>query len=314
LKDYLTEQPKDDDIKAHWQKLVILAKSFPARYWDKFVKKRARAEAIPGGVTTVPITHSTCKQIVQNTNLKAVLLYVDYSTDAFCNLPTKFLAGMQLPRKQRPQPGGSGGHRPHPGHCPRHHLFLHAYRLLQLGGDTGEVKRKREVARRIWFDRLYLTEQAEDNDIKAHWNKLVILAKSFPARYWDKFVKKRARAEVISEGVTTVQITRSTGKQIVQNTNLKAVLSSVDYSTDAFVICRPNYWLGCSYQGSSNRSQEGQEDIIGTRFGLLLAEVFLQRREDERLTKYFSIPTQLILSYELVQHIYPMRKTHQQSI
>jgi hypothetical protein len=32
------------------------------------------------------------------------------------------------------------------------------------------------VARRIWFDRLYLAEQLEDEDINAHWDKLVILA------------------------------------------------------------------------------------------------------------------------------------------
>jgi hypothetical protein len=88
-------------------------------------------------------------------------------------------------------------HHPHPGHHPRHHLFLHAYRycraysLLQLGGDVGEVKRKREVARRIGFDRLYLAKQPENDNIKA--------------RYWDKFVKKRARAEALSGGVISAR-------------------------------------------------------------------------------------------------------------
>ena len=33
-------QPEDDDIKAHWDKLVVSAKSFPCLYWDKFIKKR----------------------------------------------------------------------------------------------------------------------------------------------------------------------------------------------------------------------------------------------------------------------------------
>jgi hypothetical protein len=61
-----------------------------------------------------------------------------------------------------------------------------------LGGQE-EVKREREVARRIWFDRLYLAEQPEDDDIKAHWYTLVILARSFPAQYWVKFVKKHMR-------------------------------------------------------------------------------------------------------------------------
>ena len=54
-------------------------------------------------------------------------------------------------------------------------------------------KREKEVARRLEFDGLYLAEQPEDDDIKAHWDKLVISARSFPALYWDKFVKKRVR-------------------------------------------------------------------------------------------------------------------------
>ena len=35
-------------------------------------------------------------------------------------------------------------------------------------------KREKEVARRLEFDGLYLSEQPEDDDIKAHWDKLVI--------------------------------------------------------------------------------------------------------------------------------------------
>lgn len=54
-------------------------------------------------------------------------------------------------------------------------------------------KREKEVARRLEFDGLYLAEQPDDDDIKAHWDKLVISARSFPALYWDKFVKKRVR-------------------------------------------------------------------------------------------------------------------------
>ncbi len=34
-------------------------------------------------------------------------------------------------------------------------------------------KREKEVARRLEFDGLYLAEQPEDDDIKAHWDKLV---------------------------------------------------------------------------------------------------------------------------------------------
>jgi hypothetical protein len=67
---------------------------------------------------------------------------------------------------------------------------------------------------RIGFDRLYLAEQPEDDNIKT--------------LYWDKFVKKRARAEALSGGVTTVPTTRSTCKQIAKTANLNTVFSSVD--------------------------------------------------------------------------------------
>ena len=38
-------------------------------------------------------------------------------------------------------------------------------------------KREKEVARRMEFDGLYLSEQPEDDDMKGHWDKLVISAK-----------------------------------------------------------------------------------------------------------------------------------------
>lgn len=39
-------------------------------------------------------------------------------------------------------------------------------------------KREKEIARRLEFDGLYIAEQPEDDDIKSHWDKLVISAKS----------------------------------------------------------------------------------------------------------------------------------------
>lgn len=38
-------------------------------------------------------------------------------------------------------------------------------------------KREKEIARRLEFDGLYIVEQPEDDDIKSHWDKLVISAK-----------------------------------------------------------------------------------------------------------------------------------------
>lgn len=54
-------------------------------------------------------------------------------------------------------------------------------------------KREKEIARRLEFDGLFIAEQPEDGDVKSHWDKLVISAKSFPDSYWDKFVKKKVR-------------------------------------------------------------------------------------------------------------------------
>ncbi|CAH2015696.1 unnamed protein product [Acanthoscelides obtectus] len=54
-------------------------------------------------------------------------------------------------------------------------------------------KREKEIARRLEFEGLYIAEQPEDDDLKSHWDKLVISAKSFPVNYWDKFVKKKVR-------------------------------------------------------------------------------------------------------------------------
>ena len=55
-------------------------------------------------------------------------------------------------------------------------------------------KREKEIARKLEFDGLYITDQPEDN-YEAYWDKIVISSKSFPVNYWDKFVKKRVRAK-----------------------------------------------------------------------------------------------------------------------
>lgn len=54
-------------------------------------------------------------------------------------------------------------------------------------------KREKEIARRVEFDGLYIAESPVEDDIKAHWDKMVISAKTFPVNYWDKFVKKKVR-------------------------------------------------------------------------------------------------------------------------
>ena len=52
-------------------------------------------------------------------------------------------------------------------------------------------KREKEIARSLEFEGLWIAEQPGDDDIKGHWDKLTISTKSFPDKYWDKFVKKK---------------------------------------------------------------------------------------------------------------------------
>ncbi|XP_025103910.1 ryanodine receptor-like isoform X4 [Pomacea canaliculata] len=55
-------------------------------------------------------------------------------------------------------------------------------------------KREKELARKLEFEGLYIVEQPGDDDVKAHWDKLVLSTQSFPESYWDKFIKKKVRA------------------------------------------------------------------------------------------------------------------------
>ncbi|XP_019738677.1 ryanodine receptor 3 [Hippocampus comes] len=52
-------------------------------------------------------------------------------------------------------------------------------------------KREKEIARKLEFDGLYITEQPSDEDIKGQWDRLVINSPSFPSNYWDKFIKRK---------------------------------------------------------------------------------------------------------------------------
>ncbi|KAL1388273.1 hypothetical protein pipiens_012660 [Culex pipiens pipiens] len=67
--------------------------------------------------------------------------------------------------------------------------MLIAYSHLKV--PLAIFKREKEIARRLEFDGRFIAEQPEDDDIKSHWDKLDISAKTFPVNYWDKFVKKK---------------------------------------------------------------------------------------------------------------------------
>ena len=76
-------------------------------------------------------------------------------------------------------------------HCLFSLFMLIAYYNLKI--PLAIFKREKEVSRKMEFDGIYIAEQPEDDNLKGHWDKLVISARSFPVNYWDKFVKKRVR-------------------------------------------------------------------------------------------------------------------------
>ncbi len=56
-------------------------------------------------------------------------------------------------------------------------------------------KREKEIARKLEFEGTWVVDQPGDDDIKGHWDKLAISTKSFPDKYWDKFVKRKVGRE-----------------------------------------------------------------------------------------------------------------------
>ncbi|XP_058262201.1 ryanodine receptor 2 isoform X22 [Hemibagrus wyckioides] len=102
-------------------------------------------------------------------------------------------------------------------------------------------KREKEVARKLEFDGLYITEQPSEDDIKGQWDRLVINTQSFPNNYWDKFVKRKVMDKYgefygndrISEllGMDKAALDFSDAhekKKPKKDSSLAAVLNSVD--------------------------------------------------------------------------------------
>jgi len=54
-------------------------------------------------------------------------------------------------------------------------------------------KREKEVARKLEFEGLWIAEQPSEDDLRSHWDKLVISTQTYPEMYWDKFVKKKVK-------------------------------------------------------------------------------------------------------------------------
>ena len=118
--------------------------------------------------------------------------------------------------------------------------MLIAYYNLKI--PLAIFKREKEVARKMEFDGIYISEQPEDDNLKGHWDKMVISAKSFPVNYWDKFVKKRVR-EKYSESFEFDALCEILGMEksaipaeSSEETGLMATLKAIDWKYQVWKI------------------------------------------------------------------------------
>ncbi|KAE8585791.1 hypothetical protein XENTR_v10021457 [Xenopus tropicalis] len=101
-------------------------------------------------------------------------------------------------------------------------------------------KREKELARKLEFDGLYITEQPEDDDIKGQWDRLVLNTPSFPSNYWDKFVKRKVLdkygdiygreriAELLGMDLASLEISSQNGKKQEPDKSLLSWFTSID--------------------------------------------------------------------------------------
>uniref|UniRef100_A0A8C7UMM4 Skeletal muscle ryanodine receptor n=1 Tax=Oncorhynchus mykiss TaxID=8022 RepID=A0A8C7UMM4_ONCMY len=103
-------------------------------------------------------------------------------------------------------------------------------------------KREKELARKLEFDGLYITEQPEDDDIKGQWDRLVLNTLSFPSNYWDKFVKRKVLdkygdiygreriAELLGMDLASLDVSQQTDKKPEEPDNSTlARFTSIDF-------------------------------------------------------------------------------------
>ncbi|KAM5146539.1 LOW QUALITY PROTEIN: ryanodine receptor 1 [Mantella aurantiaca] len=101
-------------------------------------------------------------------------------------------------------------------------------------------KREKELARKLEFDGVYITEQPEDDDIKGQWDRLVLNTPSFPSNYWDKFVKRKVLdkygdiygreriAELLGMDLASLEISSQNGKKPEPDNSMLTWITSID--------------------------------------------------------------------------------------
>ncbi|EJW76482.1 hypothetical protein WUBG_12610 [Wuchereria bancrofti] len=89
-------------------------------------------------------------------------------------------------------------------HTSKEHNFANYLLLLGFMSELDfqipliTFKREKEVARRLMFDGCWLTEDDDEersltNTVFWYIDRIVISSKSFPMKYWDKFVRRKTR-------------------------------------------------------------------------------------------------------------------------
>ncbi|TRZ10478.1 hypothetical protein HGM15179_016619, partial [Zosterops borbonicus] len=101
-------------------------------------------------------------------------------------------------------------------------------------------KREKEVARRLEFSGLYITEQPPDDDVKGQWDRLVLNAQSFPSNYWDKFIKRKVMekygdiygreriAELLGMDLASLEIGAQGERKAPPDSSLLTWITSID--------------------------------------------------------------------------------------
>ncbi|CAM4614785.1 unnamed protein product [Lepidochelys kempii] len=101
-------------------------------------------------------------------------------------------------------------------------------------------KREKELARKLEFDGLYITDQPEDDDIKGQWDRLVLNTPSFPSNYWDKFVKRKVLekygdiygreriAELLGMDLASLEISAQSERKPQPDKSLLTWITSID--------------------------------------------------------------------------------------
>ncbi len=75
--------------------------------------------------------------------------------------------------------------------------MLIAYYVLKV--PLVIFKREKEIARKLEFQGMWIVEQPSDDDIRSHWDKLVIGTRTYPDMYWDRFIKKKVKSKYMDQ-------------------------------------------------------------------------------------------------------------------